>query len=106
MYNAVSEMSKIPSGSRVIFYGAGRVGKECAKEYNQGQPFSLLFFVDQRCTEIGSVNGFAVKSPDVLLSSDFDYVLITTESYYTEVLDTIENMGVSCDKVVSCLHFA
>ena len=100
MYNPVQEMSKIPSGSRVIFYGSGNMGKKCLNEYRQNSDYELISFVDKRHSEIGSLDGVPVKSPQTLSSTNFDYVIPTTTKYFNEVVKDLGNMGIPESKII------
>lgn len=64
---------KIPRGSRIALYGAGKVGQEFYRQLAHGQYATVVVWVDQNWRETGLAE---VKHPDALYRTAFDYVVV------------------------------
>ncbi len=67
---------RIPSGSKIILYGAGKRGKELFCELVRNNYYKIAGWTDQRYREIG----YPVICVDEALRQPYDYILISLES--------------------------
>lgn len=67
---------KIPAGSRILLYGAGKRGKELFCDLVWDKNYRLAGWMDQKYKEIG----YPVTATDEALRQDYDYILVSIES--------------------------
>ena len=99
---------KLPRGSKVIIWGAGKWGKECIKAYeNRKANVELLGLIDSNISEPNHhLNDIPVYSKRVLNDVEYDYVVIATDKYYREIyLELRENIGIADDKIINYDQF-
>lgn len=68
--------TKIPEGSRIILYGAGKRGKELFCNLIRENGHQLAGWADQKYKEIG----YPVICADEALRNEYDYILVSIES--------------------------
>lgn len=99
-------LDRIPKGSNVIIYGAGKLG---LRFYNLNQKLEWFKTVAVVDLNYGSVRGFPCKvmSPDSIGSLVFDYILLAISSCEERyvVFEKIVNYGVDRNKIVFNLNW-
>lgn len=91
----------IPQGSRVIVYGAGKIGVHFVRELKKGTDFELVLWTDRnyvlKCQE-----GLAVEDPEQIKAVKFDYLLIAIEDVRTskQIEHMLTEWGVEREKIV------
>ncbi len=93
---------KIEKGKKVIVYGAGDIGTDIMRQIDFTQYWEVVLWVDKNHSEMGS----QVSNPeDIIKLNDieYDYILIAilNERVANEVRHYLEDMGVSCLKIVN-----
>lgn len=68
--------ARIPAGSRILLYGAGKRGKELFCDLILDKAYKAAGWTDQKYKEIG----YPVIGIDEALRQDYDYILISIES--------------------------
>lgn len=83
-YNQISE------GSKIVIYGAGRVGKEVYMVQSKRSIYHIAAWVDSNSEEYRK-KGMDVISPEELAEREFDYIVVAVESdsVFTEIHDEI-----------------
>ncbi|WP_044936436.1 glycosyltransferase family 8 protein [Pseudobutyrivibrio sp. LB2011] len=91
---------RIDSGSRIIIYGAGAVGKTFMEELSYTHYCEVIMWVDTNWKEINNEN---IKDPDLIKNSEYDSILIavSSENYVNEICEFLNGLGVVKDKIVS-----
>ena len=89
---------RIPAGSRILLYGAGKRGKELFCDLIRNTAYKILGWTDQKYKEIG----YPVLSIEEALQMDYDNILISIESpVIAEKIKTdLIKRGVSQDQIV------
>ena len=93
---------KVPRGSKIIMYGAGRVGEDFCKQVKLTRMYSLLAVADKNFD-----NKKGVISPEKILDYDCDYIIIAISRsvIVEEVERNLLSMGIEKEKIISgCLH--
>lgn len=87
----------LPEGSRVVIYGAGKVGREYIKYIDNTSKYKLTAWIDQNFTEYGS----EVESIQSGLRKAFDYVVIAIVSpdIAQEIRENLKRTGVSEEQI-------
>ncbi len=73
---SVAWKKSIPSGSRLILYGADRMGVSVLNAVLWDQDYKVIAWADPQYEALG----YPVVSPDVIDNSDYDYILVTNTS--------------------------
>lgn len=68
---------KIPCGSSIVLYGAGKVGQEFYRQLAHGQYAYVAAWVDQNYRELDFAQ---IGNPDILHKTVFDYVVVAVQS--------------------------
>lgn len=91
----------VERGSRVIIYGAGKVGISFKDNLLKNGYAKFLGCVDKNYKSFTDAN-FVVKSPDILLSLETDYVVIAIESEKAaiEITNFLKQLSVEVRKIV------
>lgn len=91
--------NKICYGSRIALYGAGRIGKDYARQINELSYGQIVSWADKNWNQFKSES---VSSPEELLSSQFDYVVIAikAEQMQKDVSRWLIDNGVTEEKIV------
>lgn len=92
---------KIPYGSKIVLYGAGKVGKEFYRQLVHGPYAEVAAWVDQKYREPGLVQ---VENPDILYKTAFDYVVVAVQSTQglKEITDKlIQEYKVAEEKIIA-----
>ena len=90
--------AEVPMGSRIVIYGAGKVGTECYEVQNKLGVYDIVAWVDREGERIRA----DVRFPDVLSECDFDYIIIAVESkkVYSEICAELDKKGLSKSKSI------
>lgn len=91
----------IKANSRIVIYGAGRVGRAYMKNLIKTNYAKVAAWVDKAYEKILDLKD-QVQLPDILSKLDFDYLVIAVESEQIamEIEQDLINMGVSRDKLI------
>lgn len=89
---------RIPAGSRILLYGAGKRGKEMFCDLIRDTAYKILGWTDQKYKEIG----YPVLSIEEALQMDYDNILISIESpvIAEKIKNDLIKRGVSQDQIV------
>lgn len=94
----------IPYGSRIVLYGAGYVGKEIFSLLKSLNYAKIVCVVDinYRKYQDMDINDMKIQKPEILLESDFDYILVTVESLsvFKEIERYIIQNNLNCGKQI------
>ena len=71
---------RVPQDSKVIIYGAGTVGESYIKYCKIKECVDIVACVDKQYADLHPIMGMAVSSPEILLNTTFDYVVIAITS--------------------------
>lgn len=93
----------IPKGSRIIIYGAGKVGKNYYNQLISGNYAEVTGWVD-RDYEAYAKAGYNVCGPEELSGLQYDLILIAIEDGDTaaKIKDGICSKGISEEKIIWC----
>ena len=82
---------------KIAIYGAGNVGKDYFIQAMRRSDVELVAWVDGNYERIG----YPIQSPDVLLSSDYDYVIIavSTNKVSRDITHLLTEKGIPEDKI-------
>lgn len=88
---------RIPAGSRILLYGAGKRGKELFCDLILDKAYRIAGWTDQKYKEIG----YPVIGIEEALRQDYDHVLVSIESPVVaeKIRDDLIKRGVSLDQV-------
>lgn len=91
-------MDGIPEGSRLLIYGAGRIGKDLYAKLLSYDTWKVCSWVDQKY----QILGFPVQDPKRLDNKDFDYVLIAIQSEdgFYEIKTQLIQDGIAADRIL------
>jgi len=86
--------------SRVLLYGAGKIGKSFYTAGKRDEYVDIVGIADKRANELCR-NTFPVISPENLTILDFDYILICVENYKTaeEIENQLIETGLNRSKI-------
>ena len=94
---------EIKSGSKIIIYGAGKMGRIYASLVKSFKYCDILFVADRNHLEIKDFPfNISVRSPRDILTADYDYILIANmdDAISKNILQDLENMGISKNKII------
>ncbi len=88
----------IPEKSRMIIYGAGKLGAGIFSEIIREKRYKILAWVDRNFQEIG----YPVMSPECIRTAEFDYILVAleSESLYKTVYMYLIECGVPGSRIL------
>lgn len=93
---------KINSGSRIIIYGAGQIGRDYYKILQSMKSYNLLAWVDKKFDEY-SKRGMAVLPPDIIEKIEYEYLIIAVkrQDMAEKIMDDLTRLyGVNQDKMI------
>jgi len=99
---------EIKSGSKIIIYGAGKMGRIYASLVKTFKYCDILFVVDNNYLEIKDFPfNINVKPPKDILTADYDYVLIANmnEATSKSILQDLENVGIPRNKIIESKQY-
>ena len=90
----------IPINSRIIVYGAGKVGMAYMRELLLYKQYSIVLWADQN--KRGCCYGYRITAPEEILDIDYDFVLISIADadIAEKAKSDLSNMGVSSEKII------
>lgn len=93
-------IEKIPIGSRVVLYGAGKVGKEYWKQNIQYHFCDIILWVDRNYERMQC--DYRIEAPMRVKEFDFDYIIIAIRNYVAakEVAVYLNELGIPEKKIV------
>lgn len=91
----------INKDSKVVIYGAGRLGKEYVKQNAKHQFCDIVKWVDKRFEYITFEN-YEIESPDEIFDMEFDYIVIAIDVYEAalKVKNMLVDKGVEESKII------
>ena len=96
----VFPFSNIEYGSKVIIYGAGRIGEMYVKQVKKTNDCEIVQWSDKFFD--GSKEGLAITTPEKIIESLFDYVVIAIND--REIVDDVKNeliaLEVDTEKII------
>lgn len=103
-YTWLFPFEKIPYGSKVVIYGAGRMGHEYLKQILITNYCKIVCFLDKNYSQYESFP-CPVKSPNKICELNFDYVILAfeTASYVKTISDFLREHDVREDQIVYTL---
>ena len=91
----------VPSGCRLLIYGAGMIGKEYYDQLMQTRYCEKVKIVDKQWKQCRTIR-VPVEDPQIVKNGDFDYILISIGNQ--EVRDKVKlwlgDMGIKEDKIL------
>ncbi len=115
---------RIPSGSRVVLYAAGYVGREYYEQLRDNLNFTVVLWVDKNAdkinsdikhdtdytisrsgdagTSFGEKQDMKISAVEEIRTADYDYIVIAVEdeSVAAKIRSTLRGMGVADEKIV------
>ncbi len=94
---SIAWKKRITPGSRLILYGADRLGVGVFYSILWEQDYSVVAWVDQQFEQLG----YPVLSPDEIKCLKYDYILITNASAlkYKSIKNELTKKGTELDKI-------
>lgn len=92
--------SKIKRGSRILIYGAGKLGKQIYHAVREDADYEVVGLADKNYSEYRK-QGADVVAPEAALSLAYDYLIIAISyaSIKNQVKKELLEMGVCADKI-------
>lgn len=92
---------EIKKGSKVVLYGAGRVGETYKKQNEEYRFCQIVSWVDRRNKQL-SMRQKHVEGVETILEKDFDYVLIAVDKYNMakEIGKDLARLGIPREKII------
>ncbi len=89
---------RIPSGSRVVLYAAGYVGREYYEQLWDNPNFTVVLWVDKNADKMD----MKISAVEEIRTADYDYIVIAVEdeSVAAKIRSTLHGMGVADEKIV------
>ena len=89
---------KIKRGSRVVLYGAGKVGRSFAKLIEQTSYCEVVLWVDTNYKDLNGIN-----APERMVEVDFDNILVAvmSQEFIDEIINSLTNLGVKRECIVT-----
>ncbi|MDR1396692.1 MAG: FkbM family methyltransferase [Desulfarculales bacterium] len=92
---------QVPKGGSIVLYGAGAVGYEYLTQVQAIDYCRVLFVADKRFAELHTLRGVEVCSPELLLSTAFDCVVVAAKSIYRDsIISDLERIGIAAGKLI------
>lgn len=92
--------STVPKETRIIVYGAGRLGVAMVKTLSKNPDYSLRLWVD-RDTDRAPIDSFVVSPVSKILEMEYDYIVVTPLYWDTamEIKCDLLGMGIPEEKI-------
>lgn len=92
--------NKYPIGSRIVLYGAGKVGRIFYRQIIEEQEYTAILWVDKQFIKYEK-KGYPVLSPDRLRGVEYDIILIAVldEKVYRDIKKDLIKMEVEEKKI-------
>ena len=94
-------LDTIPSGSKVVLYGAGEAGRKCQKQLLSRTDLHFVGCVDFGYQHILD-EILNVESPDALKEENYDYIVITIKNSdkAVQIRTQLEDIGIASNKIL------
>ena len=95
--------SRIPVGSKVILYGAGKMGKNYYQNIKKLNRLNLVAILDRNAATLFKVwSDVSILEPKAIVNLNYDYILITIEdeTIANIVKNDLHQYGVSEKKII------
>lgn len=91
----------VPSNCKIILYAAGTVGREYYSQLKETNYCEIVAWVDKN-KELYEKQESIIKSPEVILKKEFDYIVIAIESatVHREVKAWLMERGILPEKII------
>ena len=91
----------IKKDSRIILYGAGKIGREYARQLNKTQYCKIVLWIDKKTCDDDCI--VSPNSLEEIKSSDYDSIVLATNSpiFEKEMREVLEGFKIPNEKVVS-----
>ena len=91
---------KIKANSKMVIYGAGKVGQDYIYQLNKIPYGDVVLWVDKNYSQLGE----EVRNPEMIMCAEFDYIIvaIAQEDAVKEVRAWLLSKGVDKGKIVHC----
>lgn len=92
----------VEQGSRVLIYGAGKVGQDYYRQIVTSNRYKLVDWVDLAWKERKD-SGLPVNKPDCILCEEYDYLIIANanKDISSQIKSNLVEWGVSEEKIIS-----
>ena len=92
--------SKVKKGSKMLIYGAGKLGKQIYSVIRDNRDYQLIGMIDKNW-EMYRNQGMDVRAPEDILSLEYEYVIIAIVYVHVknQVKKDLIEMGVDADKI-------
>lgn len=93
---------RLIAGKKIVVYGAGKVGIDYVRQIKKEDLCDRLIWVDKDFASKKKYMEIEVKSPKVLLSDKYDYILIAINNctVVTEIKTELLQMNIPLDKII------
>lgn len=97
----IPPFSEIGEGSRVVLYGAGKIGRSYYRLFQLVRPYQLVLWVDKQDKRLKQ-EGLAVEGIESLLEAEFDQLLIAVWGMDSAQLiqKELEEYGIAPEKIL------
>lgn len=92
--------SKVVRNSKVIVYGAGKLGHQMVRVIDKKKDWKLVLWVDENTKREGAL-GYRISQIEDILQAEYDFVIIAAiyENMSLEMKQNLLLMGISEDKI-------
>lgn len=73
--NSLFPFPNVNSGSRIVVYGAGKIGHYLIQHLDKTKKYSVVLWVDQD-QSLPTVPGYAIHSRDAIFLTDYDFIVV------------------------------
>lgn len=97
----VPPFPELEEGSRVVLYGAGKIGRSYHRMFQLVRPRQLVLWVDKQYEKLRR-EGLEAEGIETLLETEFDQVLIAVEgkSSARQIQEELEKYGIASEKIM------
>lgn len=99
--SAYFPLDKIHPKSKVVLYGAGKIGQEYWRQNSLYHFCDIVSWVDMKY-ESYQLGYYDVKNPELIKSMTFDFIIIAVDNYYIakEIINYLKELGIEEEKMV------
>lgn len=94
-------IDRIPQKSKVILYGAGRLGRQYWEQNSQYHFCDIVLWVDTKYEKC-QTGVTKIEKPELIKEMVFDYVLIAVDDYYMakDIVFYLYKLGIKKEKII------